>query len=219
MVERAGVVVAEIAQRVGNAVGTLGNHPYRVVDRLALTQCRENREGGSEHRRVVLLKDGLPCDFKNFSRVSRSRDLVEPDNSLHLRFIPQTTLQEARVAEHQCRNCTNSLCAAVILRDQIKSLRQWTLHLLVLKHGACATNGIGDFIGNKLARFAEPRGSRDVRVNALLGFLQIEFSLNLLALGLAYPSAARFSRCLRRSLFVHLDEVGGRFSKATVMGL
>ena len=38
MVERPGMIVAEIAQGVGDAVGALGNHADGVVDRLAFAQ-------------------------------------------------------------------------------------------------------------------------------------------------------------------------------------
>ena len=58
-----------------------------------------------------------------------------------------------------------------------------------------------------------------MRVNPLLGLLQVESALNILALRLANRAGAGISRNVRTGLFVHLDEGGWRFGEAPVMSL
>ena len=131
----------------------------------------------------------------------------------------QGTGCDTGVAKHERVDSADSLRAAVVFRHEVESLRERSLHLFFLKRGTRAPDRIGDFVGDKPPRLAEPRGGHDMRVNPLLGFLQVEFALDLPTLGLATRAAARISRSLRRGLFIDLDEAGRRFGEASVVGL
>ena len=152
--------------------------------------------------------------FRDLSRIASARDLVEPNDGLHLRFIPQTALQQASVTEHERGDGTDPLRAAVIFRDEVESLRERSLQIFFLEHGAYAPDRIGDLVGDQLAGLTESRGSHDVRVNSLLGFYQVEFALDMLAFGLMNRAAARISWSVRFDLFIDLNEAGGRFGEA-----
>ena len=219
VVERPGVVVAEVAQRVGDAVGALGDDADRVGDRLALAQRREDREGGPEHRRIVLFEDRLPRDCEDFPRVLRARDPVEADDGLHLRLVAQAPLHEAGVADHERRDGANPLRAAVVLREEVEGRRERVLQVLFLEHGACAPDRVGDLVRDELAGPAESRSGGDMRVDSLFGLLQVEGALYPPALGFVRRAAARSPRSGPLRLLVDLDEIGGRFGEAAVMRL
>ena len=53
--------------------------------------------------------------------------------------------------------------------------------MLVLQHRARRLDGVGDLVRDELAWFPEARGCRDVGVDPLLGFLEFEFALDMLA--------------------------------------
>ncbi len=89
--------------------------------------------------------------------------------------------------------------------------------MFFLEHGACAGDRINDFAGDQLCRLAQSGGGGDVRIDPLLGFLQVELALDMPALGLVSRAAARAS-CLP-DLFIDLDEASRRFSEAAIMGL
>ena len=108
-------------------------------------------------------------------------------------------------------------CATIILRDEFESLCERGLPLFFLEHGACAGERIDDFVGDQLSRLAQSGGGGDVRIDPLLGFLQVELAVDMPALSLVSRAAARAS-CLP-DLFIDLDEASRRFSEAAIMGL
>ncbi len=86
-----------------------------------------------------------------------------------------------------------------------------------LEHGACAGDRIYDFAGDQLCRLAQSGGGGDVRIDPLLGFLQVELALEMP--GLVRRAAARASRSVLLDLFIDLDEASRRFSESVIMGL
>ena len=84
---------------------------------------------------------------------------------------------------------------------------------------AGSLHGVRDLIGNDLSGPAESRGRHDMRVDALLGDLQVQFALDLLAVGFTHATATPLSRRLPRGLLVDPDETGWRLGEASVMGL
>ena len=89
--------------------------------------------------------------------------------------------------------------------------------MFFLEHGACAGDRIDDFVGDQLCRLARSGGGGDVRIDPLLGFLQVELALDMP--GLVSRATARASRSVLLDLFIDLDEASRRFSEAVIMGL
>ena len=108
-------------------------------------------------------------------------------------------------------------CATIILRDEFESLCERGLPLFFLEHGACAGDRIDDFVGDQLCRLARSGGGGDVRIDPLLGFLQVELALDMP--GLVSRATARASRSVLLDLFIDLDEASRRFSEAVIMDL
>ena len=108
-------------------------------------------------------------------------------------------------------------CATIILRDEFESLCERGLPLFFLEHGACAGDRIDDFVGDQLCRLARSGGGGDVRIDPLLGFLQVELALDMP--GLVSRATARASRSVLLDLFIDIDEASRRFSEAVIMGL
>ena len=220
VIQRSRVVVAEFAQRVRDAVRALGKRADGIVDRPALTQRSKYAERGPEHRRIVLLENGLPCDCQNLRGVARAGDLVQPYNGPHFRFVPQATLQQTRVAEHERRDGADTLRPTVMFGYQIERLRERTFHLFFLKHGACSPDRVRDLVCDDLAGPAEPGGGCHMRVDALFRLLQVQFKLVVPPVVPYFQSAPIVSRSLPKSgLLVYLDEARGRLGEASVMSL
>ena len=95
-------------------------------------------------------------------------------------------------------------CATIILRDEFESLCERGLPLFFLEHGACAGDRIDDFVGDQLCRLARSGGGGDVRIDPLLGFLQVELALDMP--GLVSRATARASRSVLLDLFIDIDE-------------
>ena len=89
--------------------------------------------------------------------------------------------------------------------------------MFFLEHGACAGERIDDFDGDQLSRLAQYGGGGDVRIDPLLGFLQVELAVDMPALGLVSRAAARASYL--PDWFIDVDEANRRFSEAAIMGL
>ena len=89
--------------------------------------------------------------------------------------------------------------------------------MFFLEHGACAGDRIDDFVDDQLCRLAQSGGGGDVRIDPLLGFLQVELALDMP--GLVSRATARASRSVLLDLFIDLDEASRRFSEAVIMGL
>ena len=63
--------------------------------------------------------------------------------------------------------------------------------MFFMRHGACAGDDrIDDFVGDQLCRLAQSGGGGDVRIDPLLGFLQIELVLDMPALGVVSRATA-----------------------------
>ena len=106
---------------------------------------------------------------------------------------------------------------AIIIGDKFESLCERALQLFFLEHGDCAGDRTDDFDGDQLSGLVQSGGGGNVRVDSVLGFLQVELAVDMPALGLVSRAAARAS-CLP-DLFRDLDEASRRFSEAAIMGL
>ena len=100
---------------------------------------------------------------------------------------------------------------------QVREPLRAGLQVFFLEHGDCAGDRSDDFDGDQLPRLAQYGGGGDVRIDPLLGFLQIELAVDMPALCLVSRAAARAS-CLP-DLFIDVDESSRRFSEAAIMGL
>ena len=112
---------------------------------------------------------------------------------------------------------TGTVKCAIILRDKFESLYERALQLFFLEHGDCAGDRTDGLDGDQLSRLAQYGGGGDVRIDPLLGFLQVELAVDMPALCFVSRAAARASGL--PDLFIDVDEASRRFSEAAIMGL
>ena len=67
--------------------------------------------------------------------------------------------------------------------------------MFFLEHGACAGDRIDDFVGDQLSGLAQSGGGGDVRIDPLLGFLQVELALDMPGLVFRATAGAFFLIC------------------------
>ena len=89
----------------------------------------------------------------------------------------------------------------------------------VLQHRARRLDGVGDLVRDELAWLPEARGCRDVGVDPLLGFLEFEFALDMLAFRFYGSALSLVPGGSRGFLFVDLHERRRRLGEAPVVGL
>lgn len=112
VVERPGVVVAEVVQ----AVGALGEAAQRRADSRRAGQRPEGSERGFEHGLVVELQDRAPGGFEDARRIVRRADAAEPWQHLHFGCVPQAAVHQAGVAQEQRGYCAGRFPGLLLVR-------------------------------------------------------------------------------------------------------
>ena len=221
MIQRACVVVAHLAERVGGAVGALSEASQRLVRERSDRELLQHFESRAENRGVVVLEDPSPSLAEHSAGRRGAGHSGEVGDVVEAGHVAQAAVQQAGVDQHQSADLADvGRVGAIDAETQCVGERRIQATFAEPRPGV--GDGQPEIIGDELARRPQPRCGHHLRVDGVACGVQIENELRSLAAALAAAALAAATavadRRPRRRVD-ELDEVGGRFGQSAVVGL